>query len=591
MKKSLYIILVIAFSFFSNSENIGEKINNYDVNIQLNKDGTILVTETIDYYTDNAFKHGIYRDIPTTDLKSFLGINRILISNFKVLRDNKPESFVRRGFDDGVRYRIGSSSTYIPHQNRYVISYKVYNVLKEEKGIYQIYWNAVGQFWDIPIDRYKISVTYKDGDKILKKDIQMLEIYTGSYGNKGYNYNINDLSNGVKITSKEVLNPHEGITVLLNVKTDKINPTWFDKVCKLFLLYKNLSIGVIVIVISIIYSIITWLLFGKDPAKKIAVPEFKPHNKYSAMLIAYVNGQRDPVKLINIGMFSLIAKGAIEVVENKNKESIYQLDASGNFKTDVLFEDEYYLYNALNVNGNSKINGDILYSAANRLILKLEDEYYGILYKSNKSFTVILKVFILFFVFLAYLNYSSSKSNSDYNYVLEGSIILLILWAIYSFYKKIIGKPTNTGVDISKYIDGLKMYVNTAEKHKIIKFNDLKDLVSYFKEILPFAIALDISNECIKLMEKQIKLNGYDQNTINNEIIKNNFNRFYFNNMIYSNTYRLYNEGHQNHLKEVEKSYKSTGNNSSGGLFGGGGFSSGGGFSGGGFGGGGGGSW
>ena len=50
--------------FLSVKSLIAERITNYEVTIQMNKNGTLTVNEVIDYEFDGAAKHGIYRDIP-----------------------------------------------------------------------------------------------------------------------------------------------------------------------------------------------------------------------------------------------------------------------------------------------------------------------------------------------------------------------------------------------------------------------------------------------------------------------------------------------------------------------------------------------
>ena len=50
--------------FLSVKSLIAERITNYEVTVQMNKNGTLTVNEVIDYEFDGATKHGIYRDIP-----------------------------------------------------------------------------------------------------------------------------------------------------------------------------------------------------------------------------------------------------------------------------------------------------------------------------------------------------------------------------------------------------------------------------------------------------------------------------------------------------------------------------------------------
>ena len=113
MKRFLLMIFFVVSSFFISAEEQGyiEGIKTYIVDIQINKNQTLSITETLDYYTNSTEKHGIFRDIPTTDIKSFLGINRILLRNVDITRNGLPEPYRIQSFPEGIRYRIGSADT------------------------------------------------------------------------------------------------------------------------------------------------------------------------------------------------------------------------------------------------------------------------------------------------------------------------------------------------------------------------------------------------------------------------------------------------------------------------------------------------
>ena len=165
---------------------------------------------------------------------------------------------------------------------------------------------------------------------------------------------------------------------------------------------------------------------------------------------------------------------------------------------------------------------------------------------------------------------------------------MIVIFIMYCIYSKLIGKYTNEGIRHKEYLEGMKMYIKTAEANQIMKFNDVDELVGYFKGILPYAVALGVKNEAIKLMQKTIKLYNFDENTyydINRRVYYDSYNSRFLSNAIS----RGYNNAYDKIMEDRFKDLKSAGGGSGG--FGGGGFSSGGGFSGGGSGGGGGGSW
>ena len=159
-------------------------------------------------------------------------------------------------------------------------------------------------------------------------------------------------------------------------------------------------------------------------------------------------------------------------------------------------------------------------------------------------------------------------------------ILALCYMILFVVYFMVIGKYTDKGLREKEYLKGMKMYIKTAEENKIQKFNDVDELVEYFKGILPYAVALGVKNEAIKLMEKSIRLNNFEEsgNYVSSRV---HMPSYYYSDLTRSLS-REYNKAYE---KISEENFKASRSHS------GGGFSGGRSRSGGGSGGGGGGSW
>ena len=639
MKRFFLMVFFIVSSFCINAEDIiyEEGIKNYIVDVQINKDETLSITESLEYYhPEDYLKHGIYRDIPTTDIKSFLGVNRILLRNIEITRNDIIEDYSIQNFPEGIRYKIGSADRYIDKDNKYVIKYTVNNAIKKKNDVYQIYWNAIGQSWDFPIENIIVNIHYQDNSIISNNEIQKIEVYTGLFGEKGKDYDIKNEGNNIKITSKKKFSPNEGLTFMLNLKTNNINPTIFDKISNYYLVYKNLFLGLILFIGSLIYAIISWIFFGKDPKKKSIIPRFEIPKDISAMQVAYTEGERDPKVILNIGVLSLISKGYINIFKEENKADKIKYEISES--QEPLFAVERELLDTLSKNPKDIFKDEeAIYNVSTKIIGLLETEYNSVIYEKNTIFAtpiilsialftfvaalpmilsgesgyIIIGIFALIFLFntgffrgklfgvivyficIAFVILMIFKLNfSPFTEIL---LIIMLLVSLLVWYLKIIGKPTNKGNAIIEYIDGMRMYIKTAEKNQIMKFNDPSELVRYFKQILPFAVALNVKNESIKLMENQIKLNNYNfdnLNTYNSGLLYSDpLTEMYYRNRIFNSVNNSYDKGYNKVLEEKFHNQSSSNSSSGSRGFGSGGFSSGGGFSGGGFGGGGGGSW
>ncbi|NWO19641.1 DUF2207 domain-containing protein [Leptotrichia sp. oral taxon 223] len=625
--KKISILFVFLMVFLLNSSRLAavilhsEKIRNYEVTVQINRNGTLTVNEVIDYQFGEEPKHGIYRDIPLRSKIGGFDVHKSFVKMNWIKRDGEDEEYTKNHFYEGIRYRIGSKTKLVNLDrigSRYELNYDIYNAVFEKDGIYQIYYNAIGQFWNVPIEEANVTIRFPDGQEIKKNEIEKLEVYTGSYGEKGENYGVSENNGEINIGTRE-LEANNGLTFMLNLKTDKISPTLADKLQIVYLSNPAVIILPFLLLFLTIYSIITWNLFGRDPQGKSIIPEFNLPKDISPMFAAYINGERDIAEILNAGIFTLLSKGFIvakkingEIKYNKESKTVYTQ------KTE-LSEEERMLFDALSSKKNNIFDNEKqLYNTGNSIIKILKEKYHRLIYKNNGSFLVpfyfaipifmififsqtnfeIFNPFIILYVFIALGSFFHRIWITVSKKLLTGLIIIAILGisfyqgieifvfvtyfvALFIIYAKLIGKYTNEGLRKKEYLKGMKMYIKTAEENQIRKFDNVKELIEYFNGILPFAVALGVKNETIKLMKKTIKLYNFD---INESYINSHTHMYAYSNYSFTNAFsRSYSSGKSQIMSEKFSSSKSGS--------GGGGFFSGGGFSGGGSGGGGGGSW
>ena len=625
--KKFSILFMFMVMFLFNSSRLdavilhSEKIRNYEVTVQINKNGTLTVNEVIDYQFGEEFKHGIYRDIPLRSKRFGFDVHKSFIKMNWIKRDGKDEEYTKNHFYEGIRYRIGSETELVNlyrTESRYELNYDIYNAVFEKDGIYQVYYNAIGQFWNVPIEQASVIIRFPDGQKIKKNEIEKLEVYTGSYGEKGENYDILENDKEIHISTKE-LEAKNGLTFMLNLKTDKISPTLVDKLKIVYLSNPAIIILPFLLLFLTIYSIVTWKFFGKDPQGKSVIPEFNLPKDISPMFAAYINGERDTVEILNAGIFTLLTKGFIvanrvngEIKYNKEYKTVYTQETE-------LAEEERMLLDALSSEKNDIFGSEKrIYNKANSIIEILKDKYHKIIYKNNGSFLVpfycaapvfiififsqtnfeIFNPFIILYILITLGSFFHRIWITVSKKLLIGLVIIVILGVsfyqgieifvfttyfviLFIVYAKLIGKYTNEGLRKKEYLKGMKMYIKTAEENQIRKFDNVKELIEYFNGILPFAVALGVKNEAIKLMKKTIKIYNFD---INESYINSHTHIYAYSNHSFTNAFsRSYSSGRSKIMSEKFSSSKSGS--------GGGGFFSGGGFSGGGSGGGGGGSW
>ena len=641
-KNFLMTLSVIFMIFFLNvSSLIAETIKKYDVSIQINKNGTLTINETIDYdFGDKLDKHGIIRRIPLRSKKSGIDIYKYHIKMNSVKRNGEPEKYKTKKSSGEIAYKIGSEDKYVDSGvSKYEFNYTMYNAVFEKDGIYQIYFNPIGQFWKVPIESGDIIISFENNQPIGENEIQQLKVFTGKYGETGENYTIVQKSGIIKIKTNEVLEPLNGMTFRLNLKTDKINPTWLDKLEVLYYAVPLVAVGSVVILVLFIYGFVTLLLFRPVSLRKAIVPEFNIPKDISPMYAGYIKGVKNPKEILTIGMLSLLSKGYVtaEDSEGNGKNVKYRLVANTEGNPELSTE-EVTLLNALsddeeNIFKNDKSHFSYqkdrksgfedeknLYKASQNIMNMLENKYKSRAYKTNDKFSYPFILGMVLVITVGMINRgTNSRANGlfddiafvAFNFliscgiaaviyifienlfserkifpaILKGGIAIFLLIktgvigviigiipAMYIIYSKLMKKYMEKSLRQEEHLDGMKMYIKTAEANRIMKFNDVDELVEYFKGILPYAVALGVKNKAIKLLENTINLYNFDEN-IQDEINR----RVYYDS--YDSKFLL-----NTISREYDKVREETGASE-------GGFSSDGGFSGGGSGGGGGESW
>ena len=305
-------------------------------------------------------------------------------------------------------------------------------------------------------------------------------------------------------------------------------------------------IEAVLVILVAVYSVLTWYFFGRDPKRKAVVPEFMEPDYISSMFVAYINGERDSKEIIKIGILSLILKGYISEADETgtgNKKYVLNKKNRDNLtlRKETLFEEENNLLDVLSENElfENKLK---MIGYKNRIVYFLEKKYERTIYKNNYIFFIpiifgiaISIIFVLLqllqgsfgsavigtmfiFIWLEYIHrMPKGILKILYVMVILGIIIavmmymqiylglsLFILGIIFLIYEKAIGKYTVSGRRKMEYIEGLKMYFETAEKNKIDKFETEEEKLNYFNRIFPYIIALKVEDEKIGIFKNSL---------------------------------------------------------------------------------------
>src|SRR3989344_518260 len=482
MKKLLsFIFLLILFFQFSTKAFAQEQINNFKTNIVINNDGTIDVEEIILYDFDSSDRHGIYREIPYTTKNKEGKKFKLEIRNYSVTDETgKKYNFETSVEDEKVRIKIGDVNKTVTGVHTYVINYKVAGALTYFSDYDELYWNATGNDWIVPIVTYTSGVYLPVG--IAQSDISVV-CYTGSEGGREQkcSYEVND--NSVKITGNNSPNAYEGMTFAIRfpkgfvaILEAKPYLTFWETI------WGKIVLGLIIlatILWYIIYPIwipIKWFRKGRDPKHQGAgetrawfdPPKSKKGRELTPEEAGALIDERADLEDVSGMVVSLAQRGCIKIEERDKKD--------------------FYFIKRKEITGNR----DLLSFEKEFLdeLFKFGDEYH---LKKNKLYNAVEKVKTAIYENLVTEGFFQENPNKIRNFYTGIGIFSLTTFNLaLAFSAFLFGrnmpKKTLLGVETKNVAGSLKNFLSSQERQ--LKFQADKQMM--FEKLLPYAIVFGV---------------------------------------------------------------------------------------------------
>lgn len=554
MKKIFYTILLTTFCLFfiySPAKATNEKITNFHSDITIQKDASIIIEETIDYYFDSQ-KHGIFRYVPykykNADDKKFETMTEIL----EISCDNHAEEYFVSNSGNNKKIKIGDPDKTISGNHQYKIKYKVLGVINYFEKHDEFYWNVSGFDWEALIEKQSAVVHLPQ--EVNQEKIQAT-CYSGEAGSTSQNCNKSISSDkSVNFSSTDYLTIVVGWNKGVVSVIDRQFVTDWREIFKSPFWFLTFFAGL---------GFLIWYYykFGRDPgAKRAITPEFEISKTMSPQVAGAVVDERINQNECTAIMVNLAVKKYLKIIEKDKKiyfEKTKDLENSE--------PEEEKIFNFIFEQGNKVSVDDLKKQARKRnkaIFTEVATDLYKKLTETDKLFNknpnsaraIFMLFAILFFIIAEPLFLLG-------NYLAWAVILIGVATFIFAFFAPT--KRTLKGVDFYYKARGYKYFIEKAEKYR----SQWEEKENIFSKVLPYAIAYGITKKWVNQFKK---LNTSDLYWYNSD-------RDIFRSYIFYNS-----------INNLNKSFTSASVQSQA-ASGGSGFS--GGSSGGGFGGGGGGSW
>jgi uncharacterized membrane protein YgcG len=496
--------LLLAFVVFvaSSPALAREQISVFDVAIEVETDGDIVVAETIEVIAEgNQIRRGIFRDLP----RYYEAQGDVLPYRYDVLsvqRDGRNEPYETSADGNAFRIRIGDPDVLIEHgAHAYQIRYRVKSQVRYFDGYDEIYWNTTGNYWAFPIVRARAVVLMPPGARVTGA-----AAYTGALGEAGADYAYTQEGDRHVFETTRPLDVGHGLTVALGIEKGLIDPPsaadqgwlWWRRNGALLILLASLG-GLF------------WFLYrsfervGRDPVKPPVFPRYEAPEGYSPAAVHHIyyrglNGHRALIATL----MNLAVKGRFSIDASDRKTTTLMRAPEPPASRDQMAED-LALEGGVFGGASFKSLGeryDSRFTAAYAQFKRALSRKYGDAYfRWNVAYTVValaLTVAAIWFAATQTLNWTGWHTAA-----------VLALAALNGLFMYLMPSPTPKGQRIRTEIEGFRLYMETAEK---LQLNAVEVggqapppmTVERYEKFLPYAVALGVEKPWTRHFERLI---------------------------------------------------------------------------------------
>ncbi|MFA6098394.1 MAG: DUF2207 domain-containing protein [Patescibacteria group bacterium] len=497
MKSRLTLIIIISIAFLwlpLKSVKAAEIVDSFETNIEINKDSSFKVTETINYDFGDGSSHGIYRKIPYSYSRNSAKYN-IRMKVLSVTDENgNAWEYTTSRLGGELSIKIGNSNVYVTGKHQFNIIYEVQRAINYFSDHDELYWNVTGDKWEVPISSV-VAQIFVPGS-VNQSDFKMT-CYTGAFGSAAQNCQNSVTGDNIDFNAVD-LGAYENLSVVLgwpkgitNKPTSSQQVGWF--------LADNWPVFIPLFFLIIMFYL--WYTRGRDPkGKGTIVPQYEPVDKITAGELGTVVDERVDLKDISATIIQLAVKGYLKIREveekklfknSKNYDLIKLKEAD-----DKLLKFEKLVFNGI-FDSKKSIN---ISDLKNKFYVHLKDikqsmydlvvtdGYFPSDPESVRRIYLGISALILpigFFIFIGF-----SNSLAGFSMIAIGMIAMI--------FSRAMPRRTKKGAEAHEHILGFKWFLSVTETERL-KFHNAPDKSpKQFEEFLPYAMALGVENEWAK---------------------------------------------------------------------------------------------
>jgi uncharacterized membrane protein YgcG len=541
-----------------------EEILLFHSDLRVRQDGALDVTEEITVRAEGrSIKHGIFRDFPTkyTDYKGRK--IKVGFDLLDAALNGKSVPFRQEPLPNGVRIRLGDGGkTLAPGEYTYSLRYRTTRQIGFFQNHDELYWNVTGTDWAFPIVQARARIHLPPGVDVDGLAAQPAG-YTGPSGARGRDWAVAfpDPST-VLYETTSVLPPGSGLTVAVGWPKGHVTPP-SDSERVVFLMhdYSGPIAAWTGLILVVFYFLTVWHRSGRDPRRGAVIPRFEPPAGLGAAACRYLRRMGYDGKTFAAALVGAAVKGWLGIECSGRTYTLKKME-HGDHK---LSKGEWSVIPELFAHANTLVvdqdNHVRLKKAVSALKKALAAEYDRAYFVRNRGLLVpgillsVLSVvagallgpnpkeagFISIWLAVWSLgtipllvsvirSWSALRGAAGLGSVLSAAgrtlfalpfvggevfglgffaykagvltaLAVALLIAVNWLFVHLIKAPTRAGRQIMDEIEGLRMYMETAEQQRLDFLHPPQKTPELFERLLPFAIALDVETRWAEAFE------------------------------------------------------------------------------------------
>ena len=484
-----------------------ERILSYHAEVTIQPDGAVTVTEDIRVRAEGRdIRRGIYRDFPTRYRDRLGNHYRVDFRVESASRNGLAEPWHTEDLANGTRVYLGDANRTVPTgEHVYRLRFHTNRQLGYFDSHDELYWNVTGNGWAFPIDRVtaRVSLPFVAPAAALRTSV-----YTGSFGATGSDAR-SAIVDGrtVEFQTTRPLQPREGLTVAVEWPKGLIaEPSAFQQ-ARWFLRDNGAALALLTgWLLAAAWHLLAWRRVGRDPAKGVIIPRFKPPAELSPAACRYVLEMSFDDNAFSAAMISLAVKGHIRIEEETTRRPLgaqkitFTLHRTTGERQQPPTRGETAVLAALLPRPGDSIEMKNTHHpqfqrARSALNAALKKEHQGKLFHLN---TLYLAPPVAISALSALVAAGADGSPAVW---ISWIILTLVLHGVFFI---LLRAPTPAGRQVMDEIEGFRMYLDTAEQDRLDQMRSPVLTPEVFEAFLPYAYALGVANHWCERFAREL---------------------------------------------------------------------------------------